>query len=80
MKLQALERAGEISKVIVEGDHGAWTVTIIWGGYDPFRGQGLTLGDAYRKAINAIVMRANEHKQPGVHDLGRELMLGNFDR
>ena len=79
MRIQAIEHAGTIAKMIVEGDHGSWTVTIIWGGYDPFRGQGKTLADAYQGAINEIILRANDHN-PGIHALGTELTPGRFDR
>ncbi len=79
--MSAIERAinhvGELSHVVINGDHGVFNVTILWGGSGPFRGIGPDLATAYRAALDSIIVTG--HSTPGLHELAAQITPGVFD-
>jgi hypothetical protein len=73
---KSIQRLGELSHVIVDGNHGRWTVTVLWGGAGPFTGDGETLDEAYRHALDVLILSG--HTTPGIHDLAAQITPGVF--
>ena len=70
----AIGRLGSLAHIWVEGDHGQWQFTIVWGGVGAFRGKGETLEAAYRNVLAAII--EGGRTQPGLHDLAASVTPG----
>jgi hypothetical protein len=73
---ESIQRLGELSHVVVDGFHGQWTVTILWGGAGPFTGLGETLDRAYRNALDTLIISG--YSTPGIHDLAAQVTPGQF--
>ena len=65
--LDSLQRLCSLSHVVIDGDHGKWTVTVLWGGAGPFIGEAETLAQAYRAALDRLIISG--HSVPFVHEL-----------
>ena len=70
----AIDRLGTVAHVWVEGDHGVWMTTLVWGGAGAFKGRGNSLETAYRNMLQAII--AAGRMQPGLHDLAASVTPG----
>jgi hypothetical protein len=73
---ESIQRLGELSHVIVDGNHGHWRVTILWGGAGPFTGNGEQLDRAYRNALDELIISG--HSTPGIHNLAAQVTPGQF--
>ena len=70
----AIGRIGTLAHIWVEGDHGLWRVTIIWGGAGSFVGEGTSEVDAYRNVLDKIIRQ--EANNPGLHNLAAAVTPG----
>jgi hypothetical protein len=73
---KSIQHLGDLSHVVVDGNHGRWTVTILWGGAAPFVGTGEQLDCAYRHALDMLIISG--HSTPGIHDLAAQITPGVF--
>ena len=73
---QSIEHLGDLSHVVIDGNHGHWTVTVLWGGAGPFVGAGEHLGTAYRAALDTLIISG--HSTPGIHELASQVTPGMF--
>jgi hypothetical protein len=74
---QAIQRLGDLSHVVIDGNHGSWTVTVLWGGFGPYVGNGDCLDCAYRSALDKLIVSG--HSVPGIHDLAAQVTPGLFE-